>query len=554
MERRKTSATTINASTTSRSNHDIEDVKVHHKHHHRGSSSSKNISRGLRVVVSSLERRLCLSAIRATKNCHSTLWCSTLWACFILVVYSCVNILPPEESMTDNHRILYQDLPGDLDDPTMPSSSSSSFIRSGASPRPSHHPRMIGYYFESIHSESFIGSERLDPNTIRLYKYGSISQKATTDITPDAILRQEHLQDSHDYNMGHADVFESDDCIAQYEWQKSSQPSCNLLLELDMQIFPSDSGGLLIKSNLNDDKSAAVKLIANGYWRDVWEVTSTVAEGEGHQKQHQQKVVLKTIRYEHDYDERNYDRHRRDAVAMERLTKSKYVMDIYGFCGNSGLFEYADGGSIEDWLWHSDNDSDRVEWTSQERLGRELQELVVLRVRSSAMVQCSHTRVSNFFRLLFMQKVVAHQLVSGLVATHNSDKPNVPAIAHADITPSQFVFVKELGIFKLNDFNRCRFIRINKNDDKLCPVRTVSSSINACASFRRIPSFSHHLPLCTTTITTTAFFPPFFYFIVGSSTMSVAILVHFAVQKNMPMNLKQRRWIYTRWETYCIPY
>lgn len=36
---------------------------------------------------------------------------------------------------------------------------------------------------------------------------------------------------------------------------------------------------------------------------------------------------------------------------MERLTKSNFVVDIYGFCGNSGLFEYADGGDIKDALF-----------------------------------------------------------------------------------------------------------------------------------------------------------------------------------------------------------
>jgi len=42
---------------------------------------------------------------------------------------------------------------------------------------------------------------------------------------------------------------------------------------------------------------------------------------------------------------------------MERLTKSNFVVDIYGFCGNSGLFEYADGGDIKDAILpHDDNE------------------------------------------------------------------------------------------------------------------------------------------------------------------------------------------------------
>ena len=51
---------------------------------------------------------------------------------------------------------------------------------------------------------------------------------------------------------------------------------------------------------------------------------------------------------------RNFDRMRRDGLVMGELTKSKYVLDIYAFCGTSGLFEYADGGDIEETIWPSD--------------------------------------------------------------------------------------------------------------------------------------------------------------------------------------------------------
>jgi serine/threonine protein kinase len=135
------------------------------------------------------------------------------------------------------------------------------------------------------------------------------------------------------------------------------------------------------------------------------------------------------MRYEHEYEERNYDRHRRDAVAAERLAGSPYVMDIYGFCGNSGIFEFADGGSLYDSIWYSDDDN---KWGPSERL------------------------------------IVAYQVITGLADFHNWDKEGVPAIAHTDITPSQFVYVGETGMYKLNDFNRCRFIRWNQKEDKAC--------------------------------------------------------------------------------------
>jgi hypothetical protein len=38
---------------------------------------------------------------------------------------------------------------------------------------------------------------------------------------------------------------------------------------------------------------------------------------------------------------------------MERLTKSPHILNIYGYCGNSGLFEYAGGGDISRVIWPS---------------------------------------------------------------------------------------------------------------------------------------------------------------------------------------------------------
>ena len=203
-------------------------------------------------------------------------------------------------------------------------------------------------------------------------------------------------------------------------------------------------------TNASDVKlTPKVRLIANGYWRDVWRVIEQQQhqpheeDEEGISSQHMQgnygPVVLKTIRYEHEYDERNFDRHRRDAVAMERLTSSKYVVDIYAFCGNSGLFQYADGGSLEDYIYDDEDEEGGgglSQWNSKHKL------------------------------------MIAHQLASGLSDVHNfANKDGIAAIAHTDITAGQFVFIGDghsKGIFKLNDFNRCRFLLWNEKENKPC--------------------------------------------------------------------------------------
>jgi hypothetical protein len=284
-------------------------------------------------------------------------------------------------------------------------------------------PRSIGFYFEAANSDSYIGTEQTDPNLVRLYY-----SHAMPDVTPEQIEKQESLQDSKKYRHGMADQFEDGECVAQHDWQKYSYPTCNLLMERDLTALALDAEG-----------KSSVRLLANGYWRDVWKARDPY-----------NLAVVKTMRYEHEYAPRNYDRHRRDAVAMERLTSSEWVMEIYSFCGNSGIFEFADGGSIEDSIFYGGKGE---KWNSTERL------------------------------------VVAYQVASGLADLHNFGKEGRASIAHTDVTTSQFVYVGEAGIYKLNDFNRCRFIRWNKKKDEPCSYHvgnnpgTVRSLRSSCGLF-----------------------------------------------------------------------
>jgi hypothetical protein len=55
---------------------------------------------------------------------------------------------------------------------------------------------------------------------------------------------------------------------------------------------------------------------------------------------------------------------------MEHLTKSNFVVDIYGFCGNSGLFEYADGGDIKDALFPHGHKKSNITQLDKLRIGK----------------------------------------------------------------------------------------------------------------------------------------------------------------------------------------
>jgi len=208
---------------------------------------------------------------------------------------------------------------------------------------------------------------------------------------------------SRDWRHRQSDTFVEGDCVQSRDWQLTTLPSCNTIHEVPMADFENPS---------------QVALLSNGWWRDVWRFK----EYDG------TRMVLKTMRYMHEWEERNYDRHRRDALAAERLTSSEMTVNIFSYCGNSGLFEYSDGGDITRWIYHRNKDQP---YSTREALD------------------------------------VAAQVAQGIAAAHSVDSKEYATIAHTDITSNQFIKID--GVFKLNDFNRCRFIRWNKEKNEPCP-------------------------------------------------------------------------------------
>ena len=60
-------------------------------------------------------------------------------------------------------------------------------------------------------------------------------------------------------------------------------------------------------------------------------------------KDTQQHVVLKSIKYIHEPNEEIFELSRVDAISLDALTKSQFVINIYGYCGSSSVQEYAGG-------------------------------------------------------------------------------------------------------------------------------------------------------------------------------------------------------------------
>ena len=70
------------------------------------------------------------------------------------------------------------------------------------------------------------------------------------------------------------------------------------------------------------------KMLASGNWRDTW-----LRENNG------DSTIIKTLKYQHVFEERYYEFSRVDALAMERLTSNPFVMGVRGFCGVSAITE-----------------------------------------------------------------------------------------------------------------------------------------------------------------------------------------------------------------------
>jgi hypothetical protein len=259
------------------------------------------------------------------------------------------------------------------------------------------HPRMVRYNLpEDGTVEIYINQQ----NAAASSSFGNASlhggvETMVVEVEPmsSTVLLQQNGKTNHEREnkktLGLADPLETRTCKAQYQWQLDSKITCNSMHEMDLGHF------LDMKNKYGDysDNNVLrerVRLIAGGGWRDVWGLLVDHFDHHqgdiGHSDEDEYDntaeidneninlgiVVLKTLLYRKDVVPRNVERHRRDAMAMERLTSSRNIVDIYSFCGNSGIFQYANEGDLGnavhtlDEAWRSSNG----QWTREERLQR----------------------------------------------------------------------------------------------------------------------------------------------------------------------------------------
>ena len=113
-------------------------------------------------------------------------------------------------------------------------------------------------------------------------------------------------------------------------------PTCNAIHELP------------IMHQQKTSTNPQIKYITHGYYRDVWTVgrrpTTSLHYYNGQEpeliSQEQEKMVLKTLRFMHNYTTPTMVEVARDALIMEKLTSSPRIMNVYGYCSTTVTTEF----------------------------------------------------------------------------------------------------------------------------------------------------------------------------------------------------------------------
>ena len=282
-------------------------------------------------------------------------------------------------------------------------------------PRQSAYPRV--FYFDI----TMIKNVNIQSHEVELF-----SAEFSDNIQLYSIL------DSNDVDMSDRDTGqpkENGECAPTKDWQTSYYPSCNTMHELDLvhQTNPNIAGGILLFGT-------------NGHWRNAWKVDYSCSN-DGITQHCNETVVLKTLKLEHNFEDASYENSRIDAMAMERLTSSPHVINIFGACGNSVITEYADGervGSL----------ADKMKKTPLARLK------------------------------------IARDIASGLADVHSIDGDEEATFVHRDVNMANVVSIG--GTLKLNDFNVGVILQRNETSGKMCgfpakyPNPQVSDSSLSC--------------------------------------------------------------------------
>jgi Protein kinase domain len=203
-------------------------------------------------------------------------------------------------------------------------------------------------------------------NTSRRRKRHDALVAANRLVLPMSSHAPEHLDASSQHHHNHDDPihdtvvrpFEKafyEECVPMKKWQTIFYPTCNALHETPLTVMGQSVSSLYQTTDVS-------LLSLAGSWRSVWRIsiskhvkpvhfsksnhTATTKEfsnGASSTGSTAETVVLKMLHLSdhHRFDPESFHLHQIDAMAMERLTSSPYVVNLYSFCGQSVVTESA---------------------------------------------------------------------------------------------------------------------------------------------------------------------------------------------------------------------
>ncbi|KAL3789348.1 hypothetical protein HJC23_006502 [Cyclotella cryptica] len=213
------------------------------------------------------------------------------------------------------------------------------------------------------------------------------------------------------------------ECISMHSWQESSFPSCNLIHEMDF----------FSKYRPGGD----VTHVTHGGFNELYRYKDRYINSTGSIASI--SLAVKILKYEKDYTAHKFGVVRQDAVTLERLSKSPYIYNLYGYCGFALVVPFVTGGNLNDKLYdwrHGD-----IEISSRERLQ------------------------------------YAVDMARGLRDLHDIDGDGVPSATHGDLKEHQYLFGED-GRLQLGDFNKGQFLSKSSTTGKPCTYKPPSTTYN----------------------------------------------------------------------------
>ena len=219
-----------------------------------------------------------------------------------------------------------------------------------------------------------------------------------------------------------------DECVPMASWQTLAFPTCNALHEMDIATTSRPEEAAILNGSFQNDFEISL-LSDQGSWRSVWKVQrdfgwsrSTAAASDS-----TETLVLKLLKFQRrDFNAESYEHHRVDALAMERLTASPHIVNLYAYCGQSVVTEYA---------------------------------------ATTARLLTKNTSLTSLDRLK-----MGRDIVHAMMDLHSMDYPNATNITftHNDLNMANAVAVQ--GHIKLNDFNIGVLQRWNRTAGSICKM------------------------------------------------------------------------------------